>query len=117
MRVLILFMVIISFANMALAKTPFSRDEKPVMTGGVQVQIDSEFGADFVDFDEKEYKQFQKDEEKRAKLNKKRTKLMEKKVKLELQKKKSIENQERCKIHLEKLQSVDAQERTIDLNL
>ena len=119
MKSFILLLAIFLTINAAYAKNPIKKSEKPVLTSPVssQVPIDEEFQTGFVGFDEKEFKQYQKEQEKQARLNQKRAKLEEKKVKLELKRKISRENQERCQIYLEKLQTSEVAERTFEENL
>ena len=76
MKYFVVLLAIILSVNTAFAKNPFKKSTPPVMTSPVttQVPIADEFKTDFVGFDEKEFKAYQKEQQKRAKLEKKRAK-------------------------------------------
>jgi len=111
MRILILFLVIILSTNIVFAKKNEAMLTSPQQG---QIEIDQEFVTDFVGYDEKEFKAFQKAQEKQAKFDKKRAKLEQKKAKLELKKKKSLQNQEYCVKYIEKLKSTEVQESNVN---
>lgn len=100
MRVFILLLVILLSFNTAFAK----KAPQPTFVG-TPFPIDEEFNADFVGYDEKEFKAYEKEQKALATLNKKRQKLEDKKIKLEKKRDASIENCERSQVYIEKLKT------------
>lgn len=114
MRLLVIILIFALIPNLAFAKKSKVNEYIP---SEAQFEIDEEFKADFVGFDEKEFKAYQKEVKAKAKLEKKHKKLEAKKAKLEIKRNKKIENSEYCQKYIERLEATRVESREIDENL